>query len=324
MDMDILDEAQRLRAERRPFSLATVVAARQPTSGTPGAHAIILAGGEIEGWIGGQCAQPAVVREGLAALADGTPRLIVLRPNSQALAIADRAPTPGVIEVPMLCASEGELSVFVQPFLPQVELVVIGASPVARKLAALASQLDFAVWACDADADMDSFPAAQRLVAGLDALRPQLGGQNYVVVATTNAYDEEAARVALESDASYVGLIASQKRLATIQETLRGQGVAEERIGALRRPKGLPGTTLLPSEIAFSALADLMEARRQRVGFGLDATPAAKPERAEAIDPICGMTVDIATARHTSQRDGETYYFCCAGCKAQFEAQVVV
>jgi len=324
MDMDILDEAQRLRAARRPFSLATVVAARQPTSGTPGAHAIIRAGGEIEGWIGGQCAQPAVVREGLAALADGAPRLVVLRPNALATEIADRPTTPGVIEVPMLCASEGELHVFVQPFLPQIELVVIGASPVARKLAALASQLDFAVWACDADADMDSFPTAQRLVGGLDALRPQLHAQNYVVVATTNAYDDEAARVALNSDASYVGLIASQRRFAAIQKTLRGQGVPEERVGALHRPKGLPGTTLLPSEIAFSALADLMEARRQRVGFGLDTTPAPKPQRAEAIDPICGMSVDIATARYTSERDGETYYFCCAGCKKQFEKQGAV
>ncbi len=37
----------------------------------------------------------------------------------------------------------------------------------------------------------------------------------------------------------------------------------------------------------------------------------------EAIDPICGMTVDTATALH-AERDGETFYFCCAGCRQKF------
>jgi Cu+-exporting ATPase len=41
-----------------------------------------------------------------------------------------------------------------------------------------------------------------------------------------------------------------------------------------------------------------------------------------AIDPICGMTVDEATAKWTSTIDGETFYFCSPGCKAKFEAQL--
>ncbi len=314
MERDILAEVQRLRTERRPFSLATVVAARQPTSGTPGARAIILEGGEIEGWVGGHCAQPAVVREGLAALADGTPRLVVLRPDGQ----PESPPEPGVVEVPMLCASQGELRVFVEPFLPRAELVVIGSSPVARTLARLASLLEFDVWACDPDADMETFPEAERLVQGLDMLTPQLAAHQYIVVATINAYDEEAVRVALESDARYVGLVASVKRHAAVVETLREQGVGKERLGRLQRPKGLPGPALRPSEIAFSVMAELVELRRSST-----ATPIEKssPARSEAIDPICGMTVDIATAKHTLERDGQTYYFCCAGCRSAFAGQ---
>lgn len=323
MEPDILAEVQRLRAERRAFSLATVVAARQPTSGTPGARAIILAGGEITGWIGGHCARPAVVREGLAALADGSPRLVVLRPDAPDASNAPRmrpnsAPSPGVIEVPLLCASEGELQVFVEPFLPRIELVIIGASPVARTLARLAGPLDFEVWACDPEADMGMFPEADRLVPSLDALRPQLTARNYVIVATINTYDEDAVSAALESDASYVGLVASQKRFAAVQAALREQGIPDERLSRLRRPKGLPGPALRPGEIAFSVLAQLIEARHQHP----DLQPAAPPSppRAEAIDPICGMTVDIATARFTAERDGQTYYFCCPACRKHFLA----
>lgn len=324
MERDILAEVQRLRAERRAFSLATVVAARQPTSGTPGARAIILAGGEVEGWIGGQCAQPAVIREGLAALADGSPRLVVIRPdarsNTPVVAAAAPSSVPGVIEVPMLCASEGELQVFVEPFLPRIELVVVGASPVARTLARMASLLDFDVWACDPEADMDAFPDADRLVPDLAALVSQLTARHFVLVATINTYDEDAVRTALESDAAYVGLVASQKRFAALSASLREQGMSEQRLTRLRRPKGLPGPALHPGEIAFSVMADLLAARQQHRDSLAASSPAPSP-RAEATDPICGMTVDIATARFTAERDGQIYYFCCPACRKAFLAQ---
>lgn len=316
MREDILARAQRLRAEGRAFALATVVAARQPTSGTPGARAIVLPDGRLEGWVGGHCAQPAVIRQSLDALSNGQARLVVLSPAThEPAALKD-----GVVEVPMLCGSQGELKVFVEPFLPRPTVVVIGSSQVGRALSRLATVLDFEVWACDPHADMESFPDADRLVPTLDALMPQLTERSYIIVATIGEYDEEATLAAMESSASYVGLIASNKRLATIQAYLRERGVSDERVAALRRPKGLPGFAIKPEEIAFSALAELIEARRQRVGL-TDGVVQAQAQRAEAIDPICGMTVDVATARFISERDGETYYFCCAGCKATFEKQ---
>ncbi len=38
-----------------------------------------------------------------------------------------------------------------------------------------------------------------------------------------------------------------------------------------------------------------------------------------AIDPVCGMQVEIATAQHTTEYQGTTYYFCGKGCKLDFE-----
>ncbi len=313
MQRDVLAEVQRLRGERRPFALATVVAAKQPTSGIPGGRAIIRADATLDGWVGGHCAQPTIIRQGLESLADGLPRLVVLGPDAPALI----KPGDGVIPVTMTCAGQGELQIFVEPFLPKVELVVVGASPVARALARLGSLLDFEVWACDPDASMEAFPEADRLVESMDALAPQLTAHNYVVVATFGTYDEAALHAVLEGSASYVGLVASHKRLAAVQEYLREHGVSEEQLARIKRPQGLPGRMLQPSEIAFSVMAELLEVRRQRVGLALDEAPAP---RAEAIDPICGMTVDIATAHYKTERNGHTYYFCCAGCQAQFEA----
>jgi Cu+-exporting ATPase len=42
-------------------------------------------------------------------------------------------------------------------------------------------------------------------------------------------------------------------------------------------------------------------------------------DKTTAIDPVCGMTVDTATAEYRSFRDGNAYYFCSAGCKESFD-----
>lgn len=314
---DVLEKAQQLRAEQAIFALATVVLARQPTSGTQGGHAIIFPDGRMEGWVGGHCARPAVIRQSIEALTAGAPRLVVISPDI-------KEPTSlngGVVNVPMLCAGQGELQVFVEPFLPRTALVVIGESAVARAIARFAALLDFEVWACDPLADMENFPDADRLVATLDALSPQLTERNIVVVATIGEYDEDAAQVALESSASYVGLVASNKRLAAVKADLSERGLTEDQIARLKRPAGLKSFVIKPEEIAFSVVAELIEARHQGVGIRINF--ATQPQRAESIDPICGMTVDVATARYSSVRDGETYYFCCAGCKATFDKQAI-
>lgn len=314
---DVLEKAQQLRAEQAIFALATVVLARQPTSGTQGGHAIIFPDGRMEGWVGGHCARPAVIRQSIEALTAGAPRLVVISPDI-------KEPTSlngGVVNVPMLCAGQGELQVFVEPFLPRTALVVIGESAVARAIARFAALLDFEVWACDPLADMQNFPDADRLVATLDALSPQLTERNIVVVATIGEYDEDAAQVALESSASYVGLVASNKRLAAVKADLSERGLTEDQIARLKRPAGLKSFVIKPEEIAFSVVAELIEARHQ--GVGIRTNFATQPQRAESIDPICGMTVDVATARYSSVRDGETYYFCCAGCKATFDKQAI-
>src|SRR5579883_1439210 len=42
---------------------------------------------------------------------------------------------------------------------------------------------------------------------------------------------------------------------------------------------------------------------------------------AGARDPVCGMRVDPATAKHRADYRGKTYFFCCAGCQAKFTAE---
>src|SRR5450631_234112 len=46
------------------------------------------------------------------------------------------------------------------------------------------------------------------------------------------------------------------------------------------------------------------------------------PSSAIAVkDPVCGMTVDSATAKHKAGHAGKAYYFCCGGCAEKFKAE---
>jgi xanthine dehydrogenase accessory factor len=302
MTRDPLALAADLRARAVPFALATVVRRERPTSARPGAKAVIHADGSVTGWVGGACAEPVVVRESLAALRDGQPRLIRLTGEG----VATPGRTEGVLEYPMACHSGGTLEIYVEPFLPRPALVLVGHGPVIDTLAALGRTVDF---------DVVAAPEGGEALRQL-ALTPHTS----VVVATHGGFDEDALAWALGSDAGYVSLVGSRRRAAAVLESLERRGLPRDRLGALRAPAGLDIGALTPEEVAVSILAEIVQARRSRKEEGpAHAGPA--PSQTEARDPICGMFVDAATARYRSADAQGTVYFCCAGCKDAFDAR---
>jgi Cu+-exporting ATPase len=50
-------------------------------------------------------------------------------------------------------------------------------------------------------------------------------------------------------------------------------------------------------------------------------TRARSPVPNQAKDPICGMMVEVSVAKHKSEFDGNSFYFCCSGCKQKFDNQ---
>jgi xanthine dehydrogenase accessory factor len=311
MAEDVLERAAELQRRGEAFALATVVRCEAPTSAKPGAKALVLEDGTVAGWVGGACAEPVVAREALAALRDGRPRLLGLYGEG------GQAPgrTEGVIALPMTCHSGGTLEIYVEPYLPKPLLVLIGHGPIVESLATLA-------------------PAAEHTVVRVEAggapeaLAPlALTWRASVVVATHGDADEAALERALASAAGYVSLVASRQRAAVIVERLRRRGVGAESLGRLRAPAGLDIGAVTPEEIAVSILAEIIQERRSAkpaVAGETDAGGAAglaTPAPAAATDPICGMLVDVATARHRSELDGRTVYFCCLACKERFDRE---
>ncbi len=74
----VIEQAAALAQRGEAVALATVVWRQGPSSGQVGSRAIITESGEVRGWIGGACAEPSVIRQAQAVLAEGAPRLLLL------------------------------------------------------------------------------------------------------------------------------------------------------------------------------------------------------------------------------------------------------
>jgi xanthine dehydrogenase accessory factor len=301
--------AQELTARGAAFVTATVVRVEHPASAQPGNVALVHDDGEIEGFVGGVCAQNSVRLYSLKAIERGEPLLLRILPEGPVSAknAANLDPgheiahDEGSVTVQNPCLSGGAIEVFLEPFLPAPRMIVAGDTPIAAALLRLGPEVG-----------LDAVEGR-----GDDSGSPVPSAEDLALVVAAHGRDERAIlRAALEAGVPYVGLVASRRRGAAVLDELRQDGVSEELIGRIDTPAGLDIGARTPAEIALSILASITEVRRRS-----STTPrswAAAPP-ATAVDPICGMSVLIDPNPLSTQRGGETYYFCGEGCQRAFE-----
>jgi len=314
---DVVEAAARQLAERgEPFVRATVVRREPAVSANVGDRAVVTADGAIHGWIGGvECAQQAVAREARRALETGRPRFVGLAPDP---ATVDR---PGLEAFPMTCHGGGTLEVFLEPVGPGAALLVVGTSAVADAVGRFADAVGFAVTV--ADPTGQERPAhAMAVVEAVDAAALAEGFDRppFVVVASMGEADAEGVAAAVELDAPYVGLVASETRAADVVDRAADRlGVEPAHVReALTVPAGVDIDARTPAEIALSVVAQLVQVRHA-AGATVD-VEALPPEPETVRDPVCGMDVRVDAPAATVDHAGETYYFCSTGCAESFRA----
>ena len=118
-----------------------------------------------------------------------------------------------------------------------------------------------------------------------------------------------------------MALIASKSRAEAVLQYLRDSDLTEEQLARLKFPAGLDIGAVKPEEIALSILAEIVQLRRRSSVSEHHVHPQVPhiAEPIEAKDPVCGMMVAVATARYTTKYNGQTYYFCAAGCQRSLE-----
>ena len=304
--------ANRLRSERAPFALATVVRAVHPTSGRPGYQAVIRPDGSHEGWVGGTCTEEILVSEALAALRDRTPRLVRVSPAGHRV-----SSEPGIVDRPMVCASGGTVEIYIEPNVPAPNLVVVGDSPIATTLAALGPVLGYRVMLAAPGADTRELPEVAEFFDDLDRLPRSLTPDSFVVVASMGKYDETALRQIARSPVRFIGLVASKKRAASVRADLVREGLSKTEVAAIHSPVGIDVAAETPEEIALSILAEITKVRRTSSAPSHPIVhPAARVAGTET-DPVCDMEVE-RTSPIRADHKGTTYYFCSEACRRDF------
>lgn len=265
----------RLRTQGEDFCVATIVRTADATSAKAGAKALVTTDGTVHGFVGGQCVQGAVKRSAMKALTDNQPRLIRVKPKDEVVAPVD---VDGVELHRSSCPSGGTIDVFLEPMRQAMQLVVCGASPVAVSLIALARPMGYRIIAAAPEADHATLDGADLTLPGYDLTDAGVVAGDAVVIATQGKRDREALAGALASAATYVGMVCSRRKLATLKEQIADR-VPAARLDAVCGPAGLDIKAIEPEEIALSILGEIVQHKRRAAG-AVDVTDDRHQDRA--------------------------------------------
>jgi xanthine dehydrogenase accessory factor len=347
---DLSARADELASRREPFVRATVVRAQRPTSAHAGDVALIVASGDIFGFVGGNCVEASVRRYALQTLSTREPLLLRVVPGEPSLGSEE-----GAIQVSNPCLSGGAIEIFLEPKVPAPRMVIVGTTPIAEAVGAMGTLLGFAVSA-SSSSPSSSFSSFADVAA--------------VIVASHGSGEEPALEAALRAGVPYVALVASQVRGAAVLASL---DVDEEQRARVHSPAGLLLGGHTPAEVALSIVAELVQERaaagsvasadsagsevsagsgrpdasdrfagsagsEASAGSGASDGSAStgapglsapisvafgRPSSAAvplAIDPVCGMSVVAIPASLHVDGDAGTTYFCSEGCRRAFLA----
>ena len=255
---DIEGVAAQLRAAGTPHAVATVVRTLSSTAAKPGMKALVLEDGNFaEGWLGGGCVTSAVRRAAQEAIRSGEATLVCLRPEEL---LADEVDGEAMVTLARNgCPSKGSMDIFVEPVVPQPELLVFGQGPVARALLRIASGFGFTLASYG---DAVEGVAVDRHYASADDLAAAGNAERFIIIATQGAGDVASLTAALPLASDYLAFVGSRRKFASYRDKLLAAGLSAARIGDVRSPAGLHIDAVTPEEIALSIMAEVIQTRR--------------------------------------------------------------
>jgi xanthine dehydrogenase accessory factor len=166
---------------------------------------------------------------------------------------------------------DNKLEIFLEPVVDQPHLTVFGAGHIAEPLVKICSLLDFRITVVDDREEFlnyDRFPTADQLLL-LDYsdyfASAKIKENDYLVIVTRgHQHDYQVLKNVINSEASYLGMIGSSRKIKTVYDQLRDDGITEGKLDAVHAPIGLDIGSETPAEIAVAIAAEIIAVRRDK------------------------------------------------------------
>lgn len=253
--MDLFEEIVRMRKAGMRGALATIVHTNGSIPSYESSRMLVRDDGSIVGTIGGGCVEADVWAAAKEVMEKESPRKMVFVLNNEAS-----------YDNGLICG--GTLEVFVEPILPQPVAYIFGGGHISTALAKSASAAGFGIVVIDDReqfANKERFPMAQELYTSYEDAFARLApnAASYVVIVTRGHRDDMRVLAwAVRTEARYVGMIGSKRKVISVYQALEKEGYAPEEFSRVFAPMGLEIGALSPDEIAISITAELVAVRR--------------------------------------------------------------
>ena len=253
----VFEEIARIRAQGEKGAIASVISSRIPPAMKDKAKLVLRADGTVVGRLG----EGGIIEEYVRQKAEDVMRedyLTVL----QFEVGEDDAQRWGL--------EPGDtLDVFVEPIVAIPTLYLFGGGHVSLQIAKIATMVGFKTVVIDdrpAFANKERFPMADAtLVEDLTTVfeRLNIDDQSYIVAVTRgHQHDEPVVEQAIRTNARYIGMIGSKRKITRMWKKLIERGSDRDRLAQVHAPIGLEIGADTPEEIAVSIVAQLIQARR--------------------------------------------------------------
>jgi xanthine dehydrogenase accessory factor len=254
--VDIYEEIARLRRLGQKCALATIVQVNGSIPSYESAKLLVREDGSMLGTIGGGCVEAEVWNAAREVIATERPR------NMNFSLGQDAAYDNGLI-----CG--GQLSVFVEPVVPQPRAFIFGAGHISKSLSKVADLAGFATIIVDnreAFAHRDRFPEAGEIYAEeYEEIFPKLNirDTSYLIIVTRGHRDDmRVLRWAVTTPARYIAMIGSKRKVIGVVKELEKEGIARSAFDRVFAPMGFDIGAITPEEIAVSVVAEMIAVRR--------------------------------------------------------------
>jgi len=253
--MDLFEEIVRMRRAGRRAALATIVHTNGSIPSYESSRMLVREDGSIAGTIGGGCVEAEVWAAAKEVMQKEAPRKMVFHLNNEAS-----------YDNGLICG--GTLEIFVEPILPQPMLYLFGGGHVSMAVAKAATAAGFGIGVVDdreAFANKERFPMALEIYTSYEdafqTIHPNAA--SYLVIVTRgHKEDMRVLAWAVRTEARYVGMIGSKRKVLSVYKALENDGYRPEEFERVYAPMGLEIGALSPEEIAVSIAAELVAVRR--------------------------------------------------------------